>query len=107
MGNVVLEDEIRRVEEKIVEGSSVGKEFLRSHYIPKIVGRMLSVGEESGNFAKMLEKVAEMYEQEVTQSLERLVALMQPLILLILGAVIGTILLAILLPMTDMSSFMG
>jgi general secretion pathway protein F len=66
---------------------------------------MLAVGEESGSTTIMLNKVAEMYEGEIEKSLDRLMALAQPVILIVMGAIIGTVLLAILLPLTDVSSF--
>lgn len=104
MGNVVLEEDIRQAEIKIIEGSSLSEEISRSKYIPSIVPRMLSVGEDSGSTVAMLTKLADMYEEELEKSLDRVMALAQPVILLFMGVVIGTILLAILLPLTDVSS---
>jgi general secretion pathway protein F/type IV pilus assembly protein PilC len=65
---------------------------------------MVSIGEDSGNVVVMLNKIAEMYEHDLEKTLTRLMAMAQPAILIIMGAVIGTILLAILLPLTDVSS---
>lgn len=104
MGNVVLEDEIRQAEGKIIEGSSLSAELNRSKLIPSIVPRMLAVGEDSGSSITMLNKLADMYEEELEKTLDRVMALAQPVILLFMGVVIGTILLAILLPLTDVSS---
>ena len=102
--NVVIEEEIKQAENKIIEGSSLSVELARSKYIPTIVCRMLAVGEESGNLVIMLNKLADMYEEEVEKTLDRVVALAQPLILIFMGTVIGIILMAILLPLTDISS---
>jgi general secretion pathway protein F/type IV pilus assembly protein PilC len=66
---------------------------------------MVAVGEELGTSVAMLSCIAEMYEQEIEKSLDRVMALAQPLILIVMGLVIGTVLLAILLPLTDVSSF--
>lgn len=104
MQNVVLEAEIAQAETKIIEGSSLSAELGRSKYIPTIVARMLSVGEDSGSSITMLNKLADMYEDEVEKNLERVMALSQPIILIFMGAIIGSILMAILLPLTDMSS---
>lgn len=105
MHNVVLEDEIKRAEMKIVEGSSLSAELIRSRHIPHLVARMLAVGEESGNAIVMFNKIADMYESEIEKSLDRVMALAQPVILIVMGTVIGVVLLAILLPLTDVSSF--
>lgn len=104
MGNVVLEEEVKQAEARIVEGSSLSAELIKSKYIPTIVPRMLSVGEESGNLVVMLNKLADMYEDELEKTLNRVMALAQPVILILMGTVIGTILMAILLPLTDVSS---
>ncbi|MBA3722476.1 MAG: type II secretion system F family protein [Parachlamydiaceae bacterium] len=105
MRNVVLEGEIQSAELKIVEGHSLSSELGKSPNVPKLVSRMLAVGEESGTTATMLSKIAEIYEQELEKSLDRVMALSQPVILIVMGLVIGTVLLAILLPLTDVSSF--
>jgi len=105
IGNVLLENEILSAENKIIEGSSLSSELMHSHYFPRMVSRMLSVGEESGTTITMLNKIADVYEEDIEKTLDRMMALAQPAILIFMGAVIGAILLAILLPMTDMSSF--
>lgn len=105
MRNVVLEEEVKKAETKIIEGSSLSAELMHSRYIPKLVPRMLAVGEESGSATVMLNKVAEMYENEIEKSLDRLMAMAQPVILIVMGTIIGVVLLAILLPLTDVSSF--
>lgn len=103
--NVVLEKDIQAAEIKIIEGNSLSHELSRSKYIPPLVPRMLAVGEEAGSLVVMLGKVADMYEQELEKTLERVMALAQPVILIVMGTVIGMVLLAILLPLTDISSF--
>lgn len=105
IGNVVLEKEIENAENKIIEGSSLSHELMQSKWIPKMVARMLSVGEESGSSVQMLNKVADVYEDEIERSLDRLMALAQPVILIFMGSVIGMVMMAILLPLTDVSSF--
>lgn len=104
MGNVVLEREIQEAEERIVEGSSLSAELQKSRWFPKMMVRMVKVGEDSGNSVVMLNKVAEMYEVELEKTLDRALALVQPLILIFIGVIIGTILLAVLVPLTDVSS---
>ena len=105
MGNKTLEAEVEKAEHKIIEGSSLSQELGRSKWTPSLVPRMLAVGEESGTLVVMLGKIAEIYEHEIEKTLDRIMALSQPVILIVMGLVIGTVLLAILLPLTDMSSF--
>lgn len=82
----------------------MSQELARSAYFPTLVPRMIAVGEDSGNMVAMLNRLADMYEDELEKSLTRLTALAQPVILIFMGVVIGMILLAILLPLTDISS---
>ncbi len=105
MHNATLEEEIRRAEKRIVEGSSLSEELSKSRWIPRLVPRMLAVGEESGTTVAMLNKVADMYEDSLEKTLARIMALAQPVILIVMGTIIGSVMLAILLPLTDMSSF--
>lgn len=107
MRNVVLEEEVKEAEKKIIEGSSLSAELSRSKLIPTIVPRMLSVGEDSGSTVTMLNKLADMYEEELEKTLDRVMALAQPVILIFMGTIIGTVLLAILLPLTDVSALGG
>jgi len=104
MGNVVLEEEIKNAELKIIEGSSLSMELSRSKWIPNMVARMLAVGEDAGTTVKMLNTIAGIYEEELEKTLDRLVALAQPVILIFMGSMIGFVLMAILLPLTDISS---
>lgn len=105
IGNVVLEQEIKLAEQRIIEGSSLSRELMHSAFFPRMVSRMLAVGEDSGSAVIMFNKIADVYEEDIEKTLNRLMALAQPAILIFMGAVIGAILLAILLPMTDLSSF--
>lgn len=104
MGNSAMADEVKIAEGRIIEGSSLGKELSRAKLFPPMVSQMLSVGEDSGSVVAMFNRVADMYEQDLEKTLNRLMALAQPAILIVMGAIIGTVLLAILLPLTDVSS---
>lgn len=104
MRNVVLEEDVKKAENRIIEGSSLGYELGKSKYFPTLVSRMLIVGEDSGSNVTMLNTIADLYEGEVEKTLSRVMALTQPVILIFMGAIIGSVLLAILLPLTDVSS---
>lgn len=103
--NVVLEEEIKKAEGKIIEGSSLSAELGRSKWMPLMVSRMLAVGEESGTIMIMLNQIADMYENDLEKTIERFLALLQPGILILMGSIIVTIMLAVLLPLMDISAF--
>jgi len=105
MRNATLEEEVKQAEIKIVEGSSLSAQLMQSKYFPQMVSRMLAVGEDSGSSVLMMNKIADMYEDELEKTLTRLMALAQPVILIVMGTVIGMVMMAILLPLTDVSSF--
>lgn len=104
MRNAQMAEEVKIAEGRIIEGSSLGKELSRARLFPPMVAQMLSVGEDAGNVVVMFNRIADMYEQDLEKTLNRLMALAQPAILIVMGMMIGTILLAILLPLTDVSS---
>ncbi|SCC90649.1 Type IV pilus assembly protein TapC [Chlamydiales bacterium SCGC AG-110-P3] len=105
MKNVVLEAEVNHATERVIQGSSLSRELGRSRWIPSMVARMVSIGEESGTSSIMFNKIADIYEGQLDKTLQRVMALAQPVILIVMGIVVGSILLAILLPLTDVSGF--
>ena len=104
VSNHIIAGIFQRAEERIIEGSNLSVELKNSPIIPHLVSRMLAVGEETGDLSTVLTHVAEIYEEDVEKSLSRLTALAQPVILVVLGGVVGMVLLAVLLPFTDISS---
>lgn len=106
MRNPLLEEIIESAEKKIIEGSFLSVELKKNTLIPALVPRMLAIGEEGGNTPVMLQKIAEMYEEETEKTLARLTALAQPVILLIMGGIVGFVMLAVLLPLTDINAFL-
>lgn len=104
MQNALMEEEIVRAEKRILEGGRLQDELKKSRYLPKMAVRMIAIGEESGHLGEMLGKVADMYEDDLEKTIDRTMSLIQPAILVIMGAIIGLVLMAILLPMTDISS---
>lgn len=104
MRNVVLEEEMKAAEGKIIEGSSLSAQLKRSNYIPSLVARMLAVGEETGNAVIMFNKIADMYEDAVEKTISRVMALVQPVILIVMGGIIGLVMIAILLPLTEVAN---
>ncbi|MCB1114392.1 MAG: type II secretion system F family protein [Chlamydiia bacterium] len=102
--NPVLQEEFARAEGKITEGKRLSQELFRSKVIPPLVPRMLAIGEETGHMSVMLNKVADLYEEELEKTLKRTLSLLQPVILIGMGIIVGLVMIAILLPLTDLSS---
>lgn len=104
MLNPVLESGMLEAEARMVEGSSLSVQLGRQPFVPRLMSRMVAVGEESGNLSSMLLQVADLYEGDVERTLNRLTSLIQPAVLLIMGTIVGLIMLAVLLPLTDVSA---
>lgn len=104
MGNITLEQEMLEAEKKIIEGSSLSAELKHSSYVPTIVAQMIAIGEDTGNTVAMFNSIADMYEETLDKTLTRLVALAQPVILILMGGMIGLVMMAILLPLANVSS---
>jgi len=79
-------------------GNRLSQSLIASPWIPGLVGEMVAIGEETGNLDMMLEKVADMYDTEVTSMAERMQALLEPVMTLVLAAIVGLIVLAVLAP---------
>ena len=103
--HTLLEQLFTRAQTKVAEGRPLSEELANSSLIPLLVIRMLSIAEESGQVAEMMAHLSHIYEESVEQSLKRITALLQPAMLLFLGIIVAVILLSVLLPLTDMSSF--
>ena len=107
VGGGAFEDLIAKTEAKVIEGRKVSQLFSEAPFIPLLVLRMLSIGEESGNMDGMMKNMAEIYEEELDKDLQQLATFLQPAVLLFLGAIVGLVVLSILLPLTDVSSFVS
>jgi general secretion pathway protein F len=103
LGNKVLADAIENARQGIKEGEGIAEPLKRSALIPPLVSHMIAVGERSGELEGMLLKVAEAYDNEVETTIDSLTSLLAPLMILIMGAVILFIVLAILVPLFELS----
>jgi general secretion pathway protein F/type IV pilus assembly protein PilC len=105
MRHPLLEEVVRQAEERISQGESIHAPFQNHPLIPPLIPRMMGIADEGGKLPFMMRQIAEIYEEDLEKTLTRFAALIQPLLLLALGLIIGLILLAVLLPLTDVSSF--
>jgi type IV pilus assembly protein PilC len=97
-GNIVLARAVRAVQESVRTGESI-TEPLREHPVfPPMVVQMMAVGEDTGALDTMLAKIAEFYDQEVESTTESLTALLEPLMIAFMGAIIGGMIVALYMP---------
>lgn len=97
-GNAIYVDATRRIQTEVSTGTSLTSAMQNSGVFPNMVTQMVSIGEESGALDQMLSKVADFYEAEVDEAVESLSSLMEPLIMAILGVLIGGLVVAMYLP---------
>jgi len=98
LDNEILKSEVLRFREEIAEGSSLSHSFKNSKFFPELVSNIVAVGEETGDLEKSLIRIADNYEKEISRNLKTLTKLMEPVIILIMGLIVGFIVIAMLLP---------
>lgn len=103
----LMEDSIAIAEKKILQGERLSRAFENLTLIPPLVFRMLSLAEETGKMGEAFFNLAEIYEEEVEKHLQQLSTFLQPVLLITLGAIVGLVVLSILLPLTDVGSFIS
>jgi type IV pilus assembly protein PilC len=100
-GNAIIEDAVLKSRASVQEGKPLGQSWEEMKIFPFMVTQMVSVGEQTGALSSMLGKIADFYDEEVNQAVEALVALMEPIMILILGGLVGGIIIAMYMPMFD------
>jgi general secretion pathway protein F len=103
MNNRVLEQAVSEAREHIREGQSIAIPLKQSGLFPPLVTHMIGVGEKSGELEDMLRRISEIYDAEVDRVISRLTSLLEPAMILLMGSVVFFIVLAILLPIFEMS----
>ena len=101
-GNYVLEEALDEVKTTVREGSTISQPLIENPIFPPMVSQMVRIGEETGELEKMLSKVADFYEDEVEAAIDGLSAMIEPLMMIMVGAMVGVILIAMYLPMFKM-----
>ncbi|MFH1856310.1 MAG: type II secretion system F family protein [Candidatus Omnitrophota bacterium] len=97
-GNKVIEIAVQNVRESIKEGESIASPLAKAGIFPPLVVRMISVGEQTGSLEEMLTKISDFYDSDVTSAVEGLTSLIEPAVMVFLGGVIGSIVVALYLP---------
>ena len=101
-GNKVYEASLHRVKEDVSTGTQMNTSLQKEKIYPNLLIQMTTIGEESGNLDDMLAKVAEYYEEEVDNKVDNLSALLEPMIMSVLGVLVGGLMIAMYLPIFQM-----
>jgi type IV pilus assembly protein PilC len=97
-GNMVIEEALQKVRSAISEGKTIAEPLGESKVFPSMVVQMVGVGEQTGAMDAMLSKIADFYDDEVDTAVSALTQLLEPLMIVFLGGTVGTILIAMYLP---------
>ncbi|MCL6263616.1 type II secretion system F family protein [Craterilacuibacter sp. RT1T] len=106
-GNQVYADATSQIRTEVSTGSSLTYAMQKSDLFPNMVMQMTAIGEESGSLDSMLEKVADFYEEEVDNAVAALSSLMEPVIMVVLGVLIGGLVIAMYMPIFKMGQVVG
>jgi type IV pilus assembly protein PilC len=106
-GNVILETAIAKTAEKISAGTSMAEPLAETKVFPGMVVQMIGVGEETGALDQMLNKIADFYEEEVDVAVGALTAMLEPIMMVGIGGLVGFILIAMYMPIFDIAGMVG
>jgi len=106
-GNVIVSDAIEKVHEAVKEGESVVAPLEASRIFPPMVISMVDVGEETGQLPDMLLKIADVYDDEVDNAVDAMTSLIEPIMIVLLAAIVGTIVIALFMPMISIITEMN
>jgi type IV pilus assembly protein PilC len=101
-GNWVVEDALNDVRAKVHEGVPIAQPLVANEIFPPMVSQMVKVGEETGELEKMLSKIADFYEDEVDAAISTLTSIIEPLMMIAVGMMVGVIIISMYLPMFKM-----
>jgi len=106
-GNKVVEEAIMKTRVSIAEGKTIADPLKTSGVFPPMVVQMISVGEQTGALDSMLEKIADFYDAEVDQAVANMTALIEPILMVFLGVVVGGMIVAMYLPIFKLVTVIG
>jgi len=101
-GNAVIEEALQDVRQKVHEGVPIAQPLLANSVFPPMVSQMVKIGEETGELDKMLEKIADFYEDEVDAAVASLTSIVEPVMMIAVGGMVGLIIISMYLPMFKM-----
>jgi len=101
-GNVIYEEAILQVKEKVLHGEPMWQAFEKTKRFPKMFVAMVKIGEETGQLDNMLDSLADFYEDEVKTTIDGLISMIEPMMMVVIGGIVGVILIALYLPIFKM-----
>jgi type IV pilus assembly protein PilC len=102
-GNVVIEKAINTTADRIQEGRTMSEPLLEAKVFPSMVVQMIGVGEQTGALDQMLNKIADFYEEEVDVAVSALTSLLEPIMMVVIGGMVGFMLIAMYMPIFDIA----
>jgi type IV pilus assembly protein PilC len=102
-GNVIIEEAISTTADKIREGRTMSEPLLETNVFPPMVVQMIGVGEQTGAIDSMLNKIADFYEEEVDIAVAALTSLLEPIMMVVIGGMVGTMLIAMYMPIFEIA----
>ena len=106
-GNMMIEKAIMFVRQKVIEGSDMTTPLTEAKVFPSMVVQMIGVGEATGAMDTMLNKIADFYEEEVDVAVDGLTSMIEPILMVVIGGIVGTMMVAMYLPMFSMGKAVG
>ena len=102
-GNVIVEEAINKTADRIREGKTMSEPLMQTGVFPGMVVQMIGVGEQTGALDTMLNKIADFYEEEVDVAVAALTSLLEPLMMVVIGGIVGVILIAMYMPIFEIA----
>ena len=106
-GNKIVEDAILKTKESISEGKTIAEPLAETGVFPPMVVQMISVGESTGAMDAMLSKIADFYDDEVDTAVATLTSLLEPMLMIFLGVIIGGMVVSMYLPVFKLAQTLG
>lgn len=106
LGNKVAEDALLKIKEEVVKGSGLSGPIRECGIFPEMLSSMVTIGEETGQLDEILNKTADFYDEEVEQAIIATTSLLEPILIVVMGVIIGFIVISVMLPMFDMYTAM-
>jgi type IV pilus assembly protein PilC len=101
-GNRIIADAVMKARENVRQGESIATPLAESPVFPPMVTRMIGIGEKTGALEQLLEKISQFYDEQVSATVKQLTSLIEPLMIAVMGIMVGTICLAVFLPIFEL-----
>jgi type IV pilus assembly protein PilC len=100
--NKIAEEEVKRIKAMVIQGEGLSKPMMESNLFPKMLASMVNIGEESGSLDNILIKTSEFYDDELEREIQTFTSLIEPVMLIFMGVIVGFVIISIITPMFGM-----